>query len=101
VVIDAVVIDAVVCEPAEPGRFHRAAVDELPPAMSPAGTHGVGIPEAVELGRVLDRMPQRLIIYTVEVLDVSLGPGLSPSVAAAVPVVVDAVVGELDRARVT
>jgi hypothetical protein len=44
-------------------------------------------------------MPQQLIIYTVEVRDVSLGLGLSSSVAATLPIVVDAVVGELDRMR--
>jgi hypothetical protein len=53
----------------------------------------------VELGRELDRMPRQLIIYTVEVLDVSLGLGLSSSVAATLPVLVDAVVRELDRTR--
>jgi hydrogenase maturation protease len=45
---------------------------------------------------VLDRLPQQLIIYAVEVLDVSVGLGLSAPVAATVPVLVDAVLGELD-----
>jgi hydrogenase maturation protease len=68
----AVMIDAAVCEPSTPSRFHR---------------------------RVVDRMPEQLIIYTVEVLDVSLGLGLSSAVAATLPIVVDAVAGELDRMR--
>ncbi|HET9118710.1 MAG TPA: hydrogenase maturation protease [Pseudonocardiaceae bacterium] len=94
-----VVIDAVLCEPSAPGRFHRSSVDELALASSPPGTHGWGVPEAVNLGRVLDRMPRQLIIYTVEVQDVSIGLGLSSSITATLPVLVDAVVGELDRAR--
>ena len=91
----AVVIDAVLCQPAMPGRVHRTTVDKLPPATGAAGTHGFGIPEAVELGRVLDRMPQQLIVYAVEASDVSLGLGLSPPVATALPALVDAVLGEL------
>lgn len=91
----AVVIDAVIGEPATPGRCHRRTVDQLPPATGPAGTHGSGIPEAVQLGRVLNRMPPQLIVYAVEVLDVSLGQGLSSPVAAALPTLVNAVLGEL------
>jgi hydrogenase maturation protease len=91
----AVVIDAVVCEPATPGRIHRTAVDELPPPAGTAGTHGFGISDAVELGRVLDRMPRRLIVYAVEASEVSLGLGLSSPVAAALPALVDAVLREL------
>jgi hydrogenase maturation protease len=95
----AVVIDAVVCEPCTPGRWHRITVGQLPRATGTGGTHGFGIPEAIELGRVLDRMPQRLIVYTVEAFDVSFGVGLSSPVAASLPVVVDAVLGDLAGAR--
>lgn len=93
----AVVIDAVICEPATPGQWHRITAVELPPPTGTAATHGFGVAEAVELGRVLDRMPQQLIIYAVEVLDTSIGLGLSASLAATVPVLVDAVQGELSR----
>lgn len=92
----AVVIDAVVCDPATPGRWHRTAADRLSSPSRTAGTHGFGIAEAVELGRVLDRLPPQLIIYAVEVLDVSVGLGLSAPVTTTVPVLVDAVLGELD-----
>jgi hydrogenase maturation protease len=51
----------------------------------------------MELGRVLDRMPQQLILYAIEVADVSIGLGLSAPVAAAVPALVDAVLRELGR----
>jgi hydrogenase maturation protease len=84
----AVVVDAVLCEPAMPGWVHRTTVDELPPLTGAAGTHGFGIPETVELVRVLDRMPQQLIVYAVEASDVSLGLGLSAPVARALPALV-------------
>jgi hydrogenase maturation protease len=92
-----VVIDAVVCDPATPGRIHRTAVGELPPTTGTAGSHGFGIPEAVELGRVLHRMPRRLIVYAVEAFDLSLGLGLSSPVTTALPALVDAVLSELSR----
>jgi hydrogenase maturation protease len=93
----AVVIDAVVGEPATPGRWHRITTDRLSPLTGTAGTHGLGVPEAMELGRVLDRMPQQLIVYAIEVADVSIGVELSAALAASVPVLVDAVLGELEH----
>lgn len=93
----AVVIDAVVGEPATPGQWHRITADHVSPPTGTAGTHGLSVPEAMELGRVLDRRPQQLIVYAVDVADVSIGLGLSAPVAAAVPVLVDAVLHELGR----
>lgn len=93
----AVVIDAVVGEPATPGRWGRIVADHLSLPTGTAGTHGLGVPKAIELGRVLDRMPQQLIVYAIKVADVSIGLGLSAPVAAAVPALADAVLGELEH----
>ena len=84
----AVVIDAVVGEPATPGQRHRSTADHMSPPSGTASTHGFGVPEAMDLGRVLDRMPQQLIPYAIEVADVSIGLELSAPVAAAVPALV-------------
>lgn len=51
------------------------------PAVS---SHGGGVAEAVELGRVLGRLPASLVLIGVEITDEADGPGLSPAVAAAV-----------------
>ncbi|WP_334143847.1 hydrogenase maturation protease [Rhabdothermincola sp.] len=51
------------------------------PAVS---SHSGGIAEAVELGRVLGRLPARLVLIGVEITDEADGPGLSPAVVAAV-----------------
>ena len=99
----AVVVDAATCLPARPGRVHRAAfrhgaLEAGPGAGSgAAGTssHGLGLPEAVELGRLLDRLPERLVLLTVEAADVGYGDGLTPAVAAAVPDLVRAIRTEL------
>ena len=45
----------------------------------------------------LARYPQKLVVFTVDIADVSHGVGLTPAVAAAVPEVVEAVLEELGR----
>ena len=92
----AVVIDAVRCDPAVPGRVHRTV--SLTASAGQSSSHGLGVPEAVELARVLDLLPARLVVYAVEAGDVEFGTGLSTPVAAAVPTVVAAVLRELDSA---
>lgn len=52
--------------------------------VSGVSSHGGGVAEAVELGRVLGRLPARLVLVGVEITDDADGPGLSPAVAAAV-----------------
>ncbi|MFE5704445.1 hydrogenase maturation protease [Rhodococcus koreensis] len=92
----AVLVDAVVSEPPRPGTVHRfdpTAVAELPTPNT--STHGVGLATALELGRVLDRLPRRWVLYAVEVVDLGYGRGLSPVAAGAVEPVVRAVLSEL------
>jgi hydrogenase maturation protease len=93
----AVIVDAVMVHDPAPGRVHRLAVDGLPSSASASSSHGLGIPEAVELARALGRMPGRIVFYTVEVSETGFGAGLSAPVAAAVPVVTAAVLRELGR----
>jgi hydrogenase maturation protease len=88
-----VIVDAVVCEPATPGRIHRSAT--LPSAHGVTSSHGLGIPDAVALATALGRLPGRLVVFAVEAVDVSLGVGLSDAVARALPGLVDQVLGEL------
>lgn len=92
----AILVDAVACEPASPGRLHRMSVTDAASAgRDGASSHGLGIPEAVGLGAALDRLPGRLVVLTVEVADVGQGAGLSAPVAAVVSDVVRRVVDEL------
>ena len=90
----AILLDAAVCEPAQPGRIHRVTVINTETAGS-TSSHGLGVPEAVELARVLHRLPERLVLLTVEAADTGYGLGLSPPVEAAVPALVEAVQAEL------
>ncbi|MBO1414077.1 hydrogenase maturation protease [Streptomyces sp. FH025] len=91
----AVVIDAVHGHPGEPGRIHRVTVDAdhlladpLADEAAAAGTHGLGLGHAVALAAALARLPRELLIVAVEGEDFSIGEGLSPAVARAVPQVV-------------
>ena len=58
-------------------------------------SHAIGLPEAYALGEALGRLPDRLVVLGVDVVDVDYGVGLTPAVAAAVPHVVEAVLAEL------
>lgn len=83
---DSVVVVDAVRSGAEPGAVTVSVLDEGPwPARRPAaGTHGLGVPEAVELARALDRLPARLVLVGVELADVTTGADLTEAVAGAV-----------------
>jgi len=92
----AIVVDAVRAEPAVLGRLHRLVLDQ--PAMGLGGmvsSHGLGLDDAVGLGRALGRMPGRLIVHAVEAGDLSQGTGLTPAVAAVIDTLAAAVLHDL------
>jgi hydrogenase maturation protease len=90
----AVLVDAVRARPAHPGRVHHLVVRDLhTERIRAASSHGLDLGEAVELARVLDRLPGRLELYAIEVERVGLGEGLSPPVAAAASQVADEIAG--------
>ncbi len=92
----AVLVDAATATPSEPGRLHRCAMDQF--ANSPAlSSHGVDIAAVFALGEALGRLPEDVVVFAVEVADTGYGAGLTPGVQAAVPVVADAVMGEISR----
>jgi hydrogenase maturation protease len=95
----AMVIDAIRTLGSDPGRIHQFTVDEAvaDPGTS-ASSHGLGLGEAVELGRALGRMPQRLIILAIEGVDFSVGLGFSPAVADGIHDLESGVLSELARA---
>jgi hydrogenase maturation protease len=81
----AIVIDAAVSG-AAPGTVHRvdARLTPLPPAVHHRSTHDLGLADVVELARALGRLPPRLVVLGIEVVDLSPGAGLSPAVRPAV-----------------
>jgi hydrogenase maturation protease len=92
----AVVVDAARTVDPRPGRVHRRGLHH--PSVrgySSASAHGVDLGDAVALAAALDRLPRSLLLYAVEVADISYGVGLSPDVAAALPALVEEIVDAL------
>ncbi|TYB60198.1 hydrogenase maturation protease [Nonomuraea sp. PA05] len=91
----AVVIDAA-CSGEPPGvvrRFH--GVPSLP--HGGASSHVLSLGDAVELARVLGRMPGELVVYTVEGAAFGYGAGLSAPVSAAVAALARTIARGLSR----
>jgi hydrogenase maturation protease len=62
-------------------------------------SHAVDLAAAVELARILDRLPPVAVVYGVEGARFSAGAGLSEEVARALDALVDAVRGEARALR--
>ena len=92
---DVVVVDAARSGSAA-GTVHRfeAHDESLPGGILATSTHSIGVADVIEMARSLGRLPERLVVYGIEVLDVTPGAGLTVSVEHAV----DEVVKEIDGA---
>ena len=79
----------------KPGTIHRldAGAGPLPAQLFGVSTHHLSVADAVELGRSLGRLPERLEVYGIEGAAFGAGRGLTPAVAEAV----EAVASELRR----
>jgi hydrogenase maturation protease len=84
----AVVVDAVIG--GTPGRVRLCALDDLVEDAL-VSSHELGLRQTYELGRVLGRAPQSVVVVTVDADDTGHGEGLSPAVATALPEAVDVV----------
>ncbi len=87
-----VVVDATRSD-AAPGTIRRwdAVAEKLPAALFPKSSHLFGLAEAVEMARLLGRLPSALTVIGVEGKSFAAGTDLSPEVAAAVGAVIDAI----------
>jgi hydrogenase maturation protease len=92
----AIVVDTVSGGDAAPGTLHRFVVPEpaadqgIPRAPGqpestavPASSHGLGLGAAIELSRVLSRLPALLILHGVQGEAFGFGQRFSPAVSAA------------------
>jgi hydrogenase maturation protease len=85
------------------GEIHRIQIDRETEASVPASTrhdssHGLGLGEAVELARVLDRLPGRLVLVGIAGIRFEAGDALSDSVRDAVERVVEELAEEVSVA---
>lgn len=90
----AIIVDAVVTG-APPGTLHRW--NSLPGTASmPSSTHGLGVREAMQLGRLLDNIPPSLVVIGVEAQSFEPGAPLSQPVEEALTAVVAQIRAELE-----
>lgn len=93
----AILVDAVVTG-AGPGTVYRfdPQVQAIPRVCFQCSTHAFGIPDAIALGRVMDLLPQRLVIFGVEAGTFEPGPALSGPVERAAGEVIARVLEEVE-----
>ncbi|MFZ1176082.1 MAG: hydrogenase maturation protease [Mycobacterium sp.] len=97
----AMVIDAAVAAPSVPGRVRRCGLSDFAAAPEGLSSHSVDVRGAHALGQALGRVPDALVVFTVEVADTGHGIGLTPQVARAAPEVVRLVVDEINCSGTT
>ena len=92
-----IMIDAVVTG-GEPGTVHRFTDEQLPDGMGIGqSSHLVQLYETIALGKLLDRLPNGLVLIGIEAIDFDNGEGLTDAVAAGVQAAVEAVRADLAR----
>jgi len=76
-----IIIDAV-SSGTKPGTIHAfdAATQQIPTKFFHYSTHAFSLAEAIELARVLNRLPGRLFVYGIEGRNFDAGSALSPEV---------------------
>jgi len=79
---DVIVIDAVITG-APPGTLHIWDDLQALPSSASASTHGLGVAEAIQLARTLDRVPARLCVWGIEAGQFDLGSDVSPAIRQA------------------
>jgi len=98
----AVVVDAVRWDRPPAGGVTRIDATADPEALSGWGggtsSHGLGVAEAIALGRALDRLPRRLVLLLVTLTEEGHGAGLSPTAERAVEEAVELLVAEVAAA---
>jgi hydrogenase maturation protease len=94
---EALVVDGVLSG-SPPGTLHRFVVGDepLPAELFRSSTHALGVADAVELARELDRLPDRLVLYGIEGESFEVGEGLTPVVQSAVAALVMELYRELE-----
>jgi hydrogenase maturation protease len=92
---DVILIDAVVTG-APAGTVHAWDGQHPPEFATVTGsTHGLGVAQAIELARALDRLPARVRVYGIEGKQFGIGSAVSPEVERAVEEVVQRVASSL------
>jgi hydrogenase maturation protease len=93
---DAIVLVDTVRSGAPAGTIHRidASDEAIPSPLRRASSHTIGTAEAIELGRTLGELPERVVVYGIEGTRFAAGSEMSEEVCAGVGKLSDAVARE-------
>jgi len=97
---DTVIIVDAASSGAKPGTIHRidARAHRIPTGLLRYSTHAFSVGEAVELARVMNRLPPRMVVFGIEGERFDEGTVLSRAVQGSVDTVVDLVLKQLRTA---
>ena len=76
---------------------HRVRDASWPASSRALNTHALGLVDAIELARALDRLPRELVVVGIEGGNVQIGAPLSAPTRAAIDTGVDTVIGVLSE----
>jgi hydrogenase maturation protease len=95
--MDTVILVDAVSSGGTPGTVHRfdARATPIPVGLFHHSSHAFGVAEAVELARVLGRLPPRLLVYGVVGERFASGNGLTGAVEGVVQEVVERIVRDV------
>lgn len=79
-------------------RRFDAAAEPLPAEVSLASTHALGAGTAIEMARVLGRLPQTLTVFAIEGATFFVGTPMGAAVAAGAAEVANRILEEVQRA---
>jgi hydrogenase maturation protease len=85
-----------------PGTVHSfdGLAQEIPAGLfSSFSTHAFSIPQSIELGRALDRLPDRLLVYAVEGSNFTCGTALTDQVQEAADKLTARIIDEIESYR--
>lgn len=93
-----ILIDAGYSTRVAPGHIYRldGLTEPLPTDHPVASSHALNISNAIELGKLLDSLPQALCIYTVVGQNFSYGEEMSPAVVSAAQQVAATICADLN-----
>jgi len=96
--VDFLLVLDVVLMGTAPGTVSRIAGDQIPvffrDKLSP---HQIGLPDVLASLELLGTLPKEIVVLGVEPVSLELGTEMTPTVAAAIPVLVEAAVQELTQ----
>lgn len=96
-----IIVDAIRAD-SEPGTLVALEGDDVLPAVRlRLSVHQVGVADLLDAARLRGRLPRRLVLLGVVPESIELGADLSPSVSAALPSLVDAIVHQTEQLGIT